>query len=104
MALTSIIYEKSVHFSFIAFSLAVFMYIFFSLRKMSRNPDCNFDLRDLVMSEGKASKSGVILMGSFLLTSLYFMFAVLHDNMTESLFLAYAGVWVVPTLTKMVKG
>jgi hypothetical protein len=96
--------EDLLHSGFIAFSLGLFFYIAWQLRKMSRNPECSFELRDLVMSAGKASKSGVILMGSFLLTSLYFMFSVLHDKMTESLFLAYAGVWVVPTLTKMVKG
>jgi hypothetical protein len=96
--------EDILHFGFIGFSLGLFLYIAVHLHKMSRNPECTFELRDLVMSDGKASKSGVILMGAFLLTSLYFMFAVLHDKMTESLFLAYAGVWVVPTLTKMVKG
>ena len=104
MAISQIVYEKMLHFGFITFSLAVFGYIFYSLRKMSRNPECNFDLRDLVMDAGKASKSGVIIMGSFLLTSLYFMFAVLHDQMSETLFLAYCGVWVTPYITKMVKG
>jgi hypothetical protein len=96
--------ENILHLGFIAFSLSLFGYIFYALRRMDRNQDCPFALKDLVMAEGKASKSGVILMGAFLLTSMYFMFAVLHDRMNTTLFLAYAGVWVTPTLTKMVKG
>lgn len=43
-------------------------------------------------------------MCSFVVTTFYFMYAVLSDKMTGTLFLAYAGVWVVPALTKTVKG
>lgn len=89
---------------FVVFALILFAAIFWRLRIMSNTETCPFDIRDLVLSDGKASKSAVILMGAFLLTSLYFIYAVLSDKMTDTLFLAYTGVWVVPALTKTVKG
>lgn len=63
-----------------------------------------FNLYDLFMENGRLSRSSVVMMGAFALTSWMMVNLTLNNKMTEGYLLAYGGMWVAPSLTRIVKG
>lgn len=60
------------------------------------------DLLDLIMEQGRLSRSACILLGAFGTSSWLLVVLTLSGKMTEGYFGLYAGAWIAPTVTKMI--
>lgn len=69
--------------------------------KAQKNPNFQFDIFDLVMHEGKLSKTSVAFMVTLIVTSWVLIRATLDGKLTDTFFIAYGTMWVAPLLTKM---
>lgn len=76
--------------------------ILWSLYRFHLNPDNNFNLIDLLIEGGRASKVSCIVMGAFTLHSWIMLDLELHDKMTEGYLTIYGATWVAPLLIRMV--
>lgn len=63
-----------------------------------------FNAFDLVMENGRASKTGVICMGAFFITTWIMLHLTLNGRMTEGYLTIYGGLWVAPILARIFKG
>lgn len=79
----------------------VALVIVVSLRRWSRDEENPFDVRDLVMENGRASKGAVVLMGSFAATTWFFIYYSLTGRMTEGYFGLYSAAWIAPVVARM---
>lgn len=96
--------EHYLEIGFFALSLSLFLYIGFEMYLMNRNSDCPFNLRDLVMRSGKASSSRVILMGSWLVLTLHFIYSAIHGVISVEHIATYGGLTMAPSISHTLKG
>lgn len=80
----------------------VVLAILWSLYRFHLNPQNNFNLIDLLIEGGRASKVSCIVMGAFTLHSWVMMDLELHGKMTEGYLTIYGATWVSPILVRMV--
>jgi hypothetical protein len=84
------------------FAILVVLLIGRTLSRWNAAPDNDFELRDLFMENGRASKGAVVLMGAFAATTWFFMYYTLTGRMTEGYFGLYAGAWIAPVVARMI--
>lgn len=84
-------------------ALAVSLAVAITLRKMHNDPTSTFDLRDLIMENGRVSKSAFVMMVSFAAMTWAFIFCVLKDQHVEVLFGLYATACFSPILVRLAK-
>lgn len=94
-------YRFEAAFSLVAVLLALL--IWRSLRKMHDAPDVTFDLRDLIMENGRVSKAACVMMGAFASTTWFFIYYTLAGKMTEGYFALYGGFWITPVVARIIK-
>jgi hypothetical protein len=76
-----------------------------SLNRRNRNPESKICLDDLLVGEdGKASRAAFVMGGSFLLTSWVIIYQTINGTLTDLTFGAYLTAWVIPAVTKLIKG
>lgn len=63
-----------------------------------------FDIQDLLLENGQASRGAVVMMGAFVVTSWLFVYYTLSGKMTEGYFGLYVGAWVTPVVVRMLGG
>ncbi len=89
----------------IAAFVGCLIFIVRSLIQRSRNIASGFNLDDLLIGDdGKASKTAAVMFGSFGVTSWVIVYLALEEKLTEGYFGAYIAAWVVPIVTKIIKG
>ncbi len=85
--------------------LCVLLFIVRVMFKRDKDPDSKINLDDLLLGDdGRLSKAAVVLLGSFLLTTWVIIHLTLTDKLTEAYLGAYMAAWVIPTVTKLIKG
>jgi hypothetical protein len=67
-----------------------------TLQRWSREDENPFELRDLFMENGRASKGAVIMLGAFAATTWFFVYYALTGRMTEGYFGLYSAAWIAP--------
>lgn len=66
---------------------------------------CNrFQLEDLFMENGRASKSSVVLLGAFAATTWFFVYYTVLGKMTEGYFGLYSAAWIAPIVVRVLVG
>lgn len=76
-----------------------------SLERRNRSARSPINLDDLLLGDdGKASKAAIVMHGSFLITSWVVIYQTLNDKLSDATFGLYVGAWVLPTVTKLIKG
>ena len=83
-----------------AFSIVV-LAIIWSVYRLQRNPNVDFNLLDLLMENGRVSKVSAIVMGSFIVTSWLMVDLQINNKMTEGYIGLYGGMWVSPLLVRL---
>ncbi len=73
-----------------------------SFWRAHRDSMMQFNAFDLVMENGRVSRIAVAFMSVLGVTTWAFVYLTIRDKMTEGLFLAYGGMWVVPLVAKVV--
>lgn len=68
---------------------------------MHMNPDVDFNMLDLLMSNGRVSKISCLVMGAFGVTSWLMLELTVHNKMTEGYFGLYCTAWVAPLITQL---
>lgn len=72
-------------------------------RDQSDASKINFD--DLLTDpDGRMSKSAVVMFGSFGMTTWLMVFLALAGKMSEGYLTIYGGLWIIPAVTKLIKG
>lgn len=84
-------------------ALLVALGVMISLRRMHNDPTSTFDLRDLLMENGRVSKAAAVMMGSFAATTWAFVYLTLSGKLTEGLFGLYAATWIAPVISRLIK-
>jgi hypothetical protein len=75
-----------------------------TLQRWSRDQQDPFELRDLFMENGRASRGAVVMLGAFASTTLFFLYYTAMGRMTEGYFGLYSAAWIVPTVARMLTG
>lgn len=83
-------------------ALLVALIIMISLRRM-HNDASTFDLRDLLVENGRVSKAAAVMMGSFAATTWAFIYLTLAGKLTEGIFGLYAATWIAPVVSRLIK-
>lgn len=89
----------------VIFALAaclVALLIWRSLKKLHRDDNVQFDLRDLLMENGKVSKAACVMMGAFAATTWFFLYYAVTGRMTEGYFGLYGGFWITPVVARLI--
>lgn len=89
----------------VVFGLIAVLVILIIWRSLSRlHRDCNsaFDLRDLLMENGRASKAAVVMMGAFAVTTWQFVYFSLNGKMTEGYAGIYVAAWIAPVVARLI--
>ena len=66
-----------------------------------RNKDSQVDISDLLMENGRLSKMAFTWMGSFVVMSFGFIYAVIQGKLSDTYAALYAATWAVPIVTKL---
>ncbi|MCX7184926.1 MAG: hypothetical protein NTW90_06800 [Nitrosospira sp.] len=85
---------------FILFNLLMFLYIILELSKRSEDSKCSFNWVDLLLIRGKASKSAIVFLGSWLVLTVSMLYMTIMDRLTVELFTAYGAITVAPAITR----
>jgi hypothetical protein len=72
--------------------------------RFQKAEDNTFNIIDLVMENGKASKIGCAWVGSFLATTWVILHLTLRGSLTEGYFQAYLVAWVAPLVAYVIWG
>lgn len=79
----------------------VALLLVWSFWKAQKDKSNVFNLFDLVMDNGRLSRSGTAFMAVLCITSWAFVRAVLDGKMTEGYFTSFGAMWVAPLIAKM---
>lgn len=83
----------------------VILVILWSLERRNKNTASHIHLDDLLLGpDGKASKAAFVMGGSFVVTTWVIIFETLNRSLSDTIFAAYCGFWVVPAVTALIKG
>lgn len=83
-------------------AVAAALLIWRSLHVMHKAKDIDFDLRDLLMENGKVSKAACVMMGAFAATTWQFIYYTLNGKMTEGYLGIYVAAWIAPVVARLV--
>ena len=89
----------------VVFALAAFvllLLIWRSLAKMHADESVNFDLRDLLMENGRVSKAACVMMGAFAVTTWQFVYYTLNGKLTEGYLGIYVAAWIAPVVARLI--
>lgn len=83
----------------------VLLCILWSLERRSKDKKSRINLDDLLIGDdGKASKAAFVMHGSFVVTSWIVIYQTLNKSISDITFAAYVGAWVVPAVSRIIKG
>jgi hypothetical protein len=85
---------------FAALAVLLVLIIVRTLRKWNASEN-SFDIVDMFIENGRASKGAVVLMGAFVATTWFFVYYSLLGKMTEGYFGLYAAAWIAPVVARM---
>lgn len=78
--------------------------VILSCYRAQRDPNFRFDIFDLIMQDGRLSKTSVAFMTTLAVTSWVLIKLTVDGKMTETLYTAYGAMWVAPLVVKILKG
>lgn len=84
--------------------IAALVIISISLYRAQKDGTNKLDLYDLVMENGRLSRTAFVMMASFVVTSWIMVTLTLNGKMTEGIFGLYCTAWVAPVVTRIIKG
>jgi len=78
--------------------LIVALMVAWSIYRANRDPGNTFNFLDLLMENGRVSKTACVFLGSFMVMSWALIRATLDGKLDSTLFAAYGAVWVAPII------
>lgn len=84
--------------------LLIVLLVGLSLYKAHRDPDNDINVFHLIMENGKISKIACVFIGAWGAMTYVFIGLFLQGKMTEGLFTAYGGLFIVPLIARMFSG
>jgi len=75
--------------------------LMWSFYKAQKNPAFSFDLFDLVMENGRLSKTAVAFMITLIVTSWVMLRLTLDGKLSDGIFMGYGAMWVAPLVAKL---
>lgn len=85
-------------YAVLAFFISLMLY---SVWRFQRNPNNQFDILDLLMEDGRVSRTAVAFSVTLVVTSWIVLKLAINGTMTEGYLGIYGGLWVTPILTRM---
>lgn len=84
-----------------AIMAVLLLIILWSFYRAHKDPSFAFNAFDLLMENGRVSKTAVVFMGAFAVMSWGFIRLVIDGKMSETLFASYGAMWVAPIISRM---
>lgn len=84
--------------------LFIILLVAVSLYKAHRDPNNDINVFDLVMENGRVSKVACVFIGTWIVMSYVFLGIFFQGKMTEGLFTAFGGLFIVPLVARMFTG
>lgn len=84
-----------------ATGLCILLLVLLSLYKAHMNPANDINIFDLLMENGRISKVACVFIGTWVAITYVFVGTFLQGKMTEGLFTAYGGLFIVPLIARM---
>jgi hypothetical protein len=85
--------------------LVMMLIITWSVYRAHRDPNNNFNLLDLIMENGRVSRTGFGFMFALVVTSwVLILKARQPGSNVDIIFAAYGAMWVAPIITKLFSG
>jgi hypothetical protein len=81
--------------------LVASLVLIWNFYRAQKNPMFSFDLFDLVMENGRLSKTSVAFVSTLFVTSWIMVRLTLDGKLTEGYFAAYAAAWIAPLVAKL---
>ena len=78
-----------------------FLVLAWSFYRAQKNQNFSFDLFDLVMENGKLSKTSVAFMATLIVTSWVMLRLTLDGKLSDGIFMGYGAVWITPLVAKL---
>ncbi len=75
-----------------------------SMLAASRETSNTFDLLDLLMDDGRASRSGIVFMVAFAFSVWLMVDLEIHNKMDIAYFAAFNATWVAPIMARIIMG
>lgn len=73
-----------------------------SLYRLNRRSDVDFNLIDLLLENGKVSRIACVVMSAFLVTTWAFIYdCIKRKGVDVAIFGAYGGMWIAPLIAKL---
>lgn len=85
------------------FAIAV-LAILWSFYRAHRNPGVDFNLLDLIMVNGRVSKTSAVFMGSWAAMTWIIVQLTLAGKITDVFYSAYGAIFVTPIVARMFSG
>ena len=87
-------------------ALGLFMaLVWHGLSRRNKSSASKIDFDDLLLDpDGRMSKSAVVMFGSFGMMTWLMVYLTLTGKMTEGYAVIYGGLFVTPSVTKLIKG
>lgn len=87
-----------------ATGLFIVLAIALSVYKAHMNPENDINVFDLLMENHRISRIACVFIGTWAALTYVFIGTFLQGKMTEGLFTAYGGLFIVPLIAKMFAG
>jgi len=85
--------------------LVIVIMIVRTLWHRDKDDESRISFDDLLLDpDGRMSKSAVVMFGSFGMTTWLMVFLALSGKMSEGYLTIYGGLWIIPAVTKLIKG
>lgn len=84
--------------------LFIVLFVGLSLYKAHRDPNNDINVFHLIMENGKISKIACVFIGAWGAMTYVFIGLFLQGKMTEGLFTAYGGLFILPLMARMFAG
>lgn len=98
-----IIHEQQLLIIFALLACLVVLVMWRVLKRWSVSKNNSFDVIDLFMENGRASRKAIWAHGAFAATTWLIVFLTLSAKITEGYFAIYVGAWVTPIVAGILK-
>lgn len=72
------------------------------LGRVQRAVGNGYNWIDLLMEDGKTSKSAHVMLGAFITTTWFFVYYAIAGKMTEAYYAIYAASWIAPVVARLI--
>lgn len=86
-------------------ALSFLLLVLVAMRELNHAQKVNgngYNWIDLLMEDGRTSKSAHVMLGAFITTTWFFVYYAIAGKMTEGYYAIYAASWIAPVVARLI--